>query len=752
MAKLRPGQAEMLRYRGGLMGVSAVPGSGKTFTLSLLAAELIKEGLLEDHQEVLIVTLTNAAVDNFATRIAALMKENGLLPNVGYRVRTLHGLAHDIVRERPDLAGLSERFEILDEFECQEILDNEIYNWKRKHPGFVDDWRDLDDYDRDEDPDYDWQNKLNRLANAFIRLAKDLRASPDDIRSRLAARKYTHPLLEFCLEVYTAYQRHLAARSAVDFDDLIQLSLQALQSDADFLERLRRRWPYILEDEAQDSTRLQEEVLRTLCGDQGNWVRVGDPNQAINETFTTASPKFLRDFLNEPGVVARNLPESGRSARTIRQLANFLIRWTIDDHPVPELRSALTPPFIQPPPPGDPQSENASRPGMVYIHDKPLTPEREVEVVVKSVGEWVDQNPDKTVAILVPRNRRGMRFVEALQKAKIPHLEILKNTQRYRDTVETIESVLDYLARPDSRSLAELYKKVRRRRFEHPDTQKTCKTAVQLIQSCTQIEDYLAPQAERDWLASKKSSLSPEVYDELAAFQALVRRWHAAVLLPIDQIVMTIGQDLFTPANREAALGRDTLTDLALCERIARLLEKTADQNPSFNLKDFADRLRALKRSTALSRFGDDEFGFNPRDHCGEVVVTTIHKAKGLEWDRVYLTSANNFDFPSLQPDDRYQSERGARGRLNLEAEVLQKLTALMSDEGDVPGLFLEDGAASLQARVDYCSERLRLFYVAITRACQELLISYNTGRKKARLRAALPLVAVKSYLDQIES
>jgi DNA helicase-2/ATP-dependent DNA helicase PcrA len=72
----------------------------------------------------------------------------------------------------------------------------------------------------------------------------------------------------------------------VDFDDLIRLAIQALEADPAYLERLRYQWPYILEDEAQDSSLLQEELLRRLS-DRQNWVRVGDPNQAINTTFTT---------------------------------------------------------------------------------------------------------------------------------------------------------------------------------------------------------------------------------------------------------------------------------------------------------------------------------------------------------------------------------------------------------------------------------------------------------------------------------
>jgi DNA helicase-2/ATP-dependent DNA helicase PcrA len=96
----RPKQQEILAYRGGKMGVSAVPGSGKTQILSYLAAEIIASGLLEDDQEVLVVTLVNSAVDNFSRRVSAFVQARGLLPYLGYRVRTLHGLAHDIVRER----------------------------------------------------------------------------------------------------------------------------------------------------------------------------------------------------------------------------------------------------------------------------------------------------------------------------------------------------------------------------------------------------------------------------------------------------------------------------------------------------------------------------------------------------------------------------------------------------------------------------------------------------------------------------
>lgn len=134
MVQLRPKQKEILSYKHGRMGISAVPGSGKTWTLSFLAADLLKRGVLLDDQEILIVTLVNSAVDNFYTRISSFIEERGLIPNIGYRVRTLHGLAHDIVRERPELLGLDTNFQIIDERESESIRDGVAQAWLASHP------------------------------------------------------------------------------------------------------------------------------------------------------------------------------------------------------------------------------------------------------------------------------------------------------------------------------------------------------------------------------------------------------------------------------------------------------------------------------------------------------------------------------------------------------------------------------------------------------------------------------------------
>ena len=185
----RPKQEEVLAYLGGYMGVAAVPGSGKTWTLSVLASNLISGGYLEAGQEILIVTLVNSAVDNFSRRVGELIESKGLLPRVGYRVRTLHGLAHDIVRERPALAGLAEDFQIIDERVANSIREEVVQAWLKSNPNVLDSYF-AQNLDGDE-------NKLNWLKRerlpdlvgdislALIRYAKDHELSPGQLGARL---------------------------------------------------------------------------------------------------------------------------------------------------------------------------------------------------------------------------------------------------------------------------------------------------------------------------------------------------------------------------------------------------------------------------------------------------------------------------------------------------------------------------------------------------------------------------------------
>jgi DNA helicase-2/ATP-dependent DNA helicase PcrA len=750
----RPKQQEVLDYKGGRMGVSAVPGSGKTHTLSLLAANIVAGGAVDDDQEVLIVTLVNSAVDNFTARLRDFIKHEGLMANLGYRVRTLHSLAHDIVRERPGLVGLSDNFQIVDEREADRIRQSAAETWLRSHPDVADEFLSPEleggraDWARRER----WPLLVREIALGYIRTAKDLQWSPAEVRDRLTWYLQPLPLAQMGWAIYTDYQQALAYRGAVDFDDLIRLALQALNLDADLLSRLRERWPYILEDEAQDSSRLQEEILGLLAGPGGNWVRVGDPNQAIYETFTTASPQHLRRFMDAEGVQGRELPNSGRSTPTIIGLANYLIDWTRSKHPEPRVRDALSLPHIVPTPPGDPQPNPLDETGQVHLVSRIFTPGQEVQAVADSLQRWLPEHPTDTVAVLVPRNDRGFAVASELKKRDLPHMEMLRSTRSTREAAGALGNILQYLSDPASTpKLSTVYRVWRRDLRDDANSAETVKAIAQVLRSCQHVEDYLWPRAGADWLADMETQdeYAP-VCEELAQFRKVAQAWQKAALLPVDQLVLTLAQDLFHEPP-----------DLALAHKLAGLLAHASESHPSWRLPELVEELAVIaKNERKFLGLTADDTGFNPDEHRGKVVIATIHKAKGLEWDRVYLMSVNNYDFPSASPHDRYISEKWfVRDHLNLEAEALAQLTALdvgqdgilSSAEGQKAGrdgiLSYTEGQATEKARLGYASERVRLLYVGITRAKRDLIVTWNTGRD-GDLQPAVPLIALQEYWE----
>ena len=749
----RPSQQNILRYNGGRLGIAAVPGAGKTHILSALAAQIIRDNQLQDGQEVLIVTLVNSAVDNFEARIKRFF-ENPIQALYKYRVRTLHGLAHDIVREKPASVGLEAQFSIIDEREAEFIRRESVNAWLAAHPDFLDDYLDpaLDTSKRDWIRRQQLPNLVDSLAWAFIRSAKDRLLTPDRLRAKLDASFAPLPLAELGWSIYADYQRALAYRGAVDFDDLIRLALTLLQNDEEYLERLRFRYPFILEDEAQDSSQTQQEILSLLSGGpsatlledrsslRSGWVRVGDPNQAIFETFTTADPDLLRDFIrSNPNA---DMPESGRSQPAVIALANHLIDWVMTAHPDENVRTALSLPHIEPVPAGyEPVNPPDDSEGIKFISKK-FTPEEELEAVVKSVKAYLDTFADAlheekpTIAILVPRNQRGVEVVDSLRKRGVEAIELISSTQSTRAAAGSLNHLLSYLADPQSaRKLSKAYEVFRRDwRGQASGDQEAgsregdpelMKTVADLLRRLVHVEKFIAPSQADDWLSAIGESEAFEVIEELREFRVNVQRWLQSVTLPIDQLVLTLAQDVFSAAP-----------DLALAHKLALVLRTASNDHADWRLPELTSELAVIaKNERRFIGFSSDDSGFDPDRHRGKVVVTTMHKAKGMEWDRVYMMSVNNYDFPSNMPNDNFISEKwfvrtsahSANVRLNLEAEALAQLTALEStSEYDV----YEEGTATLQSRLGYVKERLRLLYVGITRAKKDLIVTWNSGRQ----------------------
>jgi DNA helicase-2/ATP-dependent DNA helicase PcrA len=415
-----------------------------------------------------------------------------------------------------------------------------------------------------------------------------------------------------------------------------------------------------------------------------------------------------------------------------------LIKWVNGEHPKPAVRDALTVPYIRPTGNDDPQPNPPDDPGGVKLIGKKYAPDEEVEGVVKSIERWLPEHRDSTIAVLVPRNQRGVDVINALKRHNIDFVELLGSTSSTRIAAGRLGDIVSALADPQSAGrLAKAYL-AWRCSDEEGSTPEFQRQISEKIHACSQMETYVSPRTDRDWLADLESEgVTSEVIAELNEFRVFVRRWQGTTVLPIDQMILALSQDLFIAPN-----------DLALAHKLALVLRQVSDDHRDWRLPEMNGELSLISHNERrFLGFSEDDSGFDPSHHAGKVVVTTMHKAKGLEWDRVYLMSVNNYDFPSGQPNDRYISEKWfVRSNLNLEAETLAQLEALLStSEYD----FYTEGSASQSARLDYVRERLRLLYVGITRAKKELFLTWNTGRQGDQT-PAIPFVALQGWLENL--
>jgi DNA helicase-2/ATP-dependent DNA helicase PcrA len=249
--------------------------------------------------------------------------------------------------------------------------------------------------------------------------------------------------------------------------------------------------------------------------------------------------------------------------------------------------------------------------------------------------------------------------------------------------------------------------------------------------SCEDVEAFLWPRPGADWLAGVEAGEA----DYFEPFREQLRAWQRLALLPIGELVTGLAQDLFVEPEK-----------LAMAQLFGEELSRRAEfhlgvQRRLNTLDDFQHELEIIARDQRrLRAIEADKTGFDPNAYRGQVAVATMHGAKGLEWDRVYLLSVNDYHFPSGAEADTFQAEKWfVRDRLNLEAETMAQLDAAIDGAAYVPG------EASRAARLDYARERLRLLYVGLTRARRELIVTANHGKGKNRPAAAF--AALERYV-----
>lgn len=299
--QLRADQQPVCEYRGGTMAVSAVPGAGKTFINVVLILTLIAEGW--PAEQMVVVTFMESAARTMLSRLRRQLPPGSPLP----MINTIHALAYRILSEDGVRLGyVPEDMRIVDELERISLLDAVARSHCPKH------FRD--------DPD-DWRLLIAKAIACFKEQQLSCKAV-QRLSIPTQASGWAKLRLPHLAQAYQAYEDQLhGERGALDYTDLILLALRLLEENDDVRQNWQTRCRLVLEDEAQDSSPLQQRLLGLLAGGHGNLIRTGDINQAINTTFSAAEPEDFRRFIQqaERRVV---MDQTSRAIPALLDLAN----------------------------------------------------------------------------------------------------------------------------------------------------------------------------------------------------------------------------------------------------------------------------------------------------------------------------------------------------------------------------------------------------------------------------------------------
>ena len=752
--RLRPAQARILEYRGGKLAIDAVPGSGKTFTLAHLTASLIQNDQIsiEAGQRVLVVTYLNASVAAFRTSIKERLSERQL-DETGFEVRTLHSLAMEILQYvETGTSDWSDIFSIADDVMTATIMDQAIEGWLQANRQF----REQVDYQNNFLFRVRWRELIEKMAAEFIRSAKNLQFEPSEIFQHLARTGAVRrnpsvttrhgddgyrPTPTTLAEVYDRYEGIRKRMKLLDFDDIIWKAIDRLEESQDALDFFRHQWPFVLEDEAQDSIPLQEKLLSLIAGRDGNWVRAGDPNQAITSTFTSANPRHFIKFISEPDVTRMPLPNSGRSAPKIYRLANELVDWVCNYHPVPEVRNhAFLNQRIQPSPPGDSQANPVDSNAKIEISVFKYRVEGELPAVALRAANLIKNDPNLTAAILVPTNRIGKKIAINLDKLNAPYDDRLKGGGRARQVAAILHSFLSVLINPQKKSnLLAAYTSLLE--IDHPIVEGNYDTnkVTTLLRSINSPENFLFPKNDDEWRDSlpigvaSKSQLSL-----LVDFSGFLRSTFRLRELPTEDLLLSLADLLFTLEN--GANGKENDVELALAYQLSSYIRSRHRQVDNLPISELAAQLMDLARGrTKLD-------GVSAGEHLrsttkGRITLATQHGAKGLEFDAVFLTGIDSYWIPADLSSNFYGESELFGG--DPAAGARSMLFDLMELETErFPGR-----TATESARIELICERLRLLYVGITRARSFLHISRSRYIKRRTQDIAVQSASVMAPL-----
>ncbi len=728
---LRPDQRKMSYWQGGEMAVSAVPGAGKSTGMATLAAIAIFEHNLSRRQQLIIVTFTRAAATNIRNKVNQKLEELGSksirrLQNA-FIANTLHGLAFTIAGSHRELAGFSENeTKLISEPQKLRLIRMAVSEWIRNYPVQYSQLIAGRSFDGEDAERLRRQTVLRtdilpNLASEMISTAKSSQLLPQDLKD-------VGEILEIGAGLYETYTRLLRAQQAIDYDDMIIGALRVLDNPA-----ARQFWQErtfaVFEDEAQDSSPLQTELLKRLAtksddlqNNLTNLVRVGDPNQAINSTFTSADPRFFTQFCQEADQKETSqlvkIAQAGRSCPAIINAANYVMDWVNssfygkENTEKPFLIQHITPV-------GD---ANPIALGLGLEIQFPADIEETMLVVKKRILELLSAEPNLAIAILVRSHNQGKFVYRSLSNLKDSELNDIKvydveDQGRSLKIPKEMLGILQFIERPHSPDhLKSCLKILLDRQLIKPQDFNALASVPERFLYPTPLEPTLHPQAQfaqNICTSLLRARLELPLYN-LIAFIALTLQYDQGELATADKLSDRLRQELIGNYNISNLLS--TLQEIVLSEKF----EVIEIENPE-----------------------------NQYIQSGQVTIISLHKSKGLDWDVVFMPFLDE----RICPGKAYIPEPVKfLGDFNLPEVARMQLRALINDQ-DIP----DPDSAWQTAQTLKQQEEFRLLYMGMTRpkrllhisTCANAPFTWNNLDSKSQFKPCPAIAALAHQFPQ---